>query len=75
MIDSITRTGLAGIQAGVNRAVNSANRISTAFQPESNDDPVGPIVDLTRAEQQVKASAKVVKIGDDLLGTILDTFA
>ena len=75
MIDSITRSGLAGIQSGFQRATVAADRISRAFHPDSNDDAVVPIVDLSRAEQQVKASAKVVKIGADMLGTLLDTFA
>lgn len=72
---SITRTGLAGIQSGLSQAANSAIRVSKAFTPDSDDDAVIPIIDMKRAEQQVKASSKVVKIGDEMLGTILDIFA
>lgn len=75
MIDAVTRNGLAGIQSGFQLAAKSADRISKAFLPDSKDDAVGAIVDLGRAEQQVKASSAVVRVGDEMLGTLVDLFA
>lgn len=72
MVDSITNSGLAGIQSGLARAAQSADRVTRAFLPESAEDPVEPLIELKQASNQVKASAAVVKVGDEVLGTILD---
>jgi hypothetical protein len=72
-MDSIVGIGLRGINVGLEQATESAARITRAFQPDSTEsDIVAPITDLQSAKRQVEASSKVVKIGDSLMGAILD---
>ena len=72
MVDSIFKVGLQGIRLGQEQAAISAKRVVDSFNPESNDDPVEPLVDLKAAERQVQASTKVIKVGNEILGSILD---
>lgn len=72
MVDSILRSGLTGLQTGFERSAQSADRITKAFLPDSTEDPVVPLIELKQASNQVKASAKVIKVGDEMLGTVLD---
>ena len=74
-MDGIARAGLAGIQTGMAAAANASARIANSFQPESTDDGISAMVDLSRAEQQVSASAAVVRTGSSLQGALLDIFA
>jgi hypothetical protein len=71
-MDSIIQTGLRGIQVGTESAANNADRVTRAFSPESIEDPVEPLIDLKANERQVEASAKVVQVGNRMLGAILD---
>lgn len=71
-MDSIIGTGLRGIQLGFQQAAESADKITSAFEPESTEDAVGPMIELAGAKRQVEASSKVVKVGDELMGAILD---
>ncbi|MGK0500162.1 MAG: hypothetical protein ACJAYG_001809 [Oceanicoccus sp.] len=87
MVDSVLSSGLQGIQAGIGQARQAAQDIADAtVAPTSNDatgpaskDPVRAIAEaavaLRVSEQQVQASAAVVKTADEVLGTILDTKA
>ena len=72
MIDSVINTGLLGVQQGLERASQDARRVVDAFSPNSTEDPIGPIVDLAQDQRQVAASAKIIKVGDELVGSILD---
>ena len=72
-MDSIVGIGLRGIHVGLEQATESAARITRAFQPDSTEsDLITPITELQSAARQVEASSKVVKIGDSLMGAILD---
>ena len=75
MIDKILAAGLQGIQRGLSGAAEKVEKISRAFLPESDIDPVDPIVGLKADEHQIKASAKVIKVADDLNKSILDILA
>ena len=74
-MDPVISTGLRGILDGYRRASESAQRIVQSFAAERAEDAFGALFDLQAARRQVEASAKVVKIGDRLLGTMLDIFA
>jgi len=74
---STLNEGLAGIQNGQSLAKEAASSIAskekaTEGHPSSYAEP---IVDLIRAENQVEASAKVVKAADETMGTIIDVLA
>ena len=71
-MDSIIGTGLRGIQTGLQNAARDADRVVKAFSPESNEEPTEAIVALQADQRQVEASAQVVKVGDRMLGSILD---
>lgn len=73
-MDPITSVGIAGMQRGLSQATDNSNRLSTAFLPDSNNDPVAAIVDLQNATRQVQASAVTVKTGKDLQKHLLDIF-
>ena len=72
MIDSIIQRGLSAIQQGLQEANSSSERLSKAFNTDSEEDPVSAIVDLQSAKRTVQAGAKVVKVGDEMLGAVLD---
>ncbi len=78
---SIVQSGAASVQAGIQQAERAASDIA---QLNSNDDAradtattslAESAVDLLVAENQVKAGAAVVRTGDEILGTIIDTLA
>ena len=76
-IDSIARTGLDGLKSGISQANQRASEIARAPVDE-NVDVVESIIGLKQAAVQVEASAKVVKVADELnkeVGSILDTEA
>jgi len=91
LVNSILSTGLQGVQSGVDTVQRAAEDIVSATtigleagleaDPEtaSGDDALANIteaaVSLRRGEQQVQASAAVVKTADEVLGTLLDITA
>lgn len=74
-MSTIQNLGLQGIQKGLAGIAEKADKISKSFTPESTEEPSAAIVGMKLDEFQVKASAKVVKVGDDLEKTILDILA
>ena len=73
-IDSAFNSGLQGIQRGLSQTQKSANDIvdATVNKDSTVGDVTRAVVDLRQAEQQVQASAEVVKTADQLLGSIID---
>ena len=74
-MDEIFQTGLQGVQAGLNRAQISAHAISTSIVQDHPAEVHGNLLDLKTAERQVYFSAAVLKVADELLGTVLDELA
>lgn len=74
-MNSVMSTGMQGLQAGLGRANQAAGDIARAGTTSSDGDLASSMVDLKVSEQQVKASAAVVKTADDMLGTLIDTTA
>jgi len=75
-VNSILNSGLQGIQngtAGVAKAAEAIVRSGAVDVPK--DSVVQPIVDLKLYERSVQASVQVVKTADQVLGSLLDTFA
>ncbi len=73
MVDGISRTGSAGIQKGFENAARHSKEIVSASQSEG--DTLAPAIELNNDARQVQASAKVVKIADELNGAVLDIVA
>ncbi len=77
-INSVLQTGLQGVQTGLNGLHQSARTIATATTdagPSSAHNMTEAVVEFKLYEQSVKGSAKVVQAADDMMGSLLDTFA
>ena len=74
-IDSILKSGLEGIHRGLKGATENARKISEASDPDSGISLEEPLIGLKQDENQVKASAKVVKVAERLQDEILDIIA
>ncbi len=79
MVGSLNNTALAGIQNGLQKLQGNANQIAHAGMASSGTTAgadaqslVAAVVDLTANVQQVSASIKVLKVSDELIGTLLD---
>ena len=71
-VTSVLSTGVQGVQAGMNRANQAAGDIARFGTTEQNGDLATSLVDLKVSEQQVKASAAVIKSADEMMGTLID---
>ena len=71
-ISSITSAGLQGVQAGIGRVNQAGGQIARAGSTADTGNLSTPIVNLNVGEIQVKASANVIKTGDQMLGTLID---
>lgn len=71
-VNSVLSTGIQGVQAGISRANQAAGEIARAGTTDQNGDLLTPIVNLKISEQQVKASAAVIKAADEMVGTLID---
>jgi hypothetical protein len=85
MISSVLSTGLEGLNNAAAQAERAARQIVDAGPRQDPADPRGEAVDaareektvqgvvgLIRAETAFKASAAVVRTGDEMLGALLD---
>lgn len=77
-INSFWESGLYGVNQGLRRMDETANNIARAgtTQKDSNvADVAKELVDLKVETLDIKASLKVLKTGEELVGALLDEFA
>ena len=74
IMSAIFNAGLQGIQAGLERISTNAHAIATSTD-NNTADLAGNLVDLKIAKTQTEASVAVVKVADEILGTLLDELA
>lgn len=74
-MDPISASGLRGIHSGIARAAAAAESMSNAFTPSSTEDFTDAAISLIGANNEIKASSKVVKVGQDVQKSILDILA
>jgi Domain of unknown function (DUF1078). len=60
-----------GIQNGFNQLDNTSAKLADMNNPSKNES----LVDLKQSETQVQSSAKALKTGNDMLGSIIDIMA
>jgi len=78
MLNNTLAIGVQGIQDGMYGMENAARRIARAGidgpqgSAESGSSLIEPIVDLKLYERSVEASAQVVRVADETLGSLLD---
>jgi hypothetical protein len=75
-ISGITESALGGVQTSLRKLNQAAHDVATA--PVRRTEPtelVDPLVDALEAQRALEASAKVLQRADEMLGSMLDTFA
>ncbi len=73
MVPSISQSAVTGIQRGLQQVTNAASNIATANRNIDPADLATSIVDLKLGQLQVEASANILKVDDQLKGSLLDT--
>lgn len=66
-ISSIMASGMQSLQASINRTSIAGSRLNAEM-----DDFAAKMVAMRQGEIEAKASANVIKTGDQILGTIID---
>jgi len=77
-INAVLQSGLQGVQKatlGAEKAATEIVRSGSIDGPAGSNSVVEPIIDLKLYERSIEASAQVVKMADEVLGTLLDTLA
>ena len=77
-VNTVLHTGIQGVHKGtegLEKAANEIVRSGSIDGPAGSNNVVESIVDLKLYERSVEASAQVVKMADEVLGTLLDTLA
>jgi flagellar basal body rod protein FlgC len=75
-ISGITESALGGVQTSLRKLNQAAHDVATG--PVRRTEPtelVDPLVDALEAQRTLEASAKVLQRADEMLGSMLDTFA
>ena len=70
-LPSATGSGLAAISAGNQQLSQDAAQIANP----ANGNLVGPLTDLSQSKVLAEAGAAVIRASNQMLGTLLDTFA
>jgi hypothetical protein len=73
-IDSALSQAMLGIQRGLSSARDHAAEIASAgqFKDDGPSSLVEPMLGLRQDEIQVQASAQVLKVVDEMLGSLFD---
>lgn len=73
-MNGISAIGLSGMAAAMQQASVSAQRIAAAA-PEVDPSLLADTVGMVSATYAFKANLKVVQVGDEMMGTLLNAFA
>lgn len=71
-VGSVINQGLVGMQQSRSEIVRSAEQITEVAQGNQAQDVVEPIINMNAQQQVFDSSARVVEVGDEMLGTLLD---
>ncbi len=74
-MSAIIKAGLQGVLSGIASAAQHAEEVSQAFTPESDKEPTAALIGLSQDTLQVKASAKVIKVGEEIDKAVIDLLA
>lgn len=78
MSDSILQAGLQGVSSGIDQFGRASGQIAAASNSSAstaNNSVVESLVEVKQAQRTVEASAAVIKIADETLGSLLDELA
>lgn len=71
-MSSITSIGLSGYKDAIQRASDAAEQINQSFRSDEAESAVTGFINLASAKREAQASVKIIKVGDEMLGSILD---
>ena len=71
MVSAISQAA-QGLDAGFDRLSRAADRIA---RNGDGDDLAGNMVDMLEARQDLRANVAVVRMADEMIGTLLDVLA
>jgi hypothetical protein len=71
-VKSAFSSALVGIRQGLRELDDKAFRIAHASTTEGQDNVIQPLVESRVDQNQVAANAKVIRIVDEALGSLLD---
>ncbi|MHA7879832.1 MAG: hypothetical protein ACX931_08585 [Saccharospirillum sp.] len=75
MINSALSAGIAGVQTGMNTLTRSGQEIARGNVPPEQGGPdnlIEPMVQQIYGKNQVEASARVIDVANETLGTLID---
>lgn len=78
MLNSVLNQGLSGLQQSQREMVKAADQIAKANAPGPNGSTLGngdlatPTVEMVRQEHIFNASAKIVSVANNTLGSLID---
>lgn len=78
MSDSILQAGLQGVQGGLDQFGRAAGQIASASNSSSSansNNVIDSLVEVKQAQRTVQASAAVIKVADETLGSLIDALA
>jgi flagellar basal body rod protein FlgG len=78
MSDSILQAGLQGVHSGIDQFGRASGQIATASNSSSsttNNSIVDNLVDVKQAQRTVETSVAVIKVADEVLGSLLNELA
>ena len=71
-MSSITSIGLSGYKDAIQRAYNASEEVNSAFTSGEPEGAVSGFINLASAKREAQASVKIIKVGDEMMGAILD---
>ena len=77
MSDSILQAGLQGVRSGIDQFGRASGQIATASNSPSttNNLIAHSLVEVKQAQRTIEASAAVIKVADETLGSLLNELA
>ncbi len=74
-INSISLSGLSALRDSIARAQEAATEVAKAGEPDGKSGIIEALLQLQQAKEEARLAARVVKAGDQMVGTVIDTFA
>ena len=75
MADSISGIGLKGVQQGLTKLAQHTQETMDAFSGLSERDPVEPLIEMKQDIFGIRASHKVIQVGQKLEDEVLNILA
>ena len=74
-ISSISLPGLSSLRDSVVGEQEAASQVAQAGESDGKSGIIEALLQLQQAKLEARLAARVVKAGDQMVGTVIDTFA